>query len=136
MNGRLKVDGLKEAVSNPALCERIGAAWRLFLLLLLFENGVLCGQHQQIAEKLNANERTFRNWLKTLESAEVAERINHGKSIEVRLKEPFFGYSRLPDRNPPQTASNIQESPKLRLLRTIQAGAEEIGATIEVKIAV
>ena len=134
---RIKLEAVHEIVANNELCEGIGAAWRLFLRLLLLENGVICNKSQLIAEKMGTNEKTLRNWISTLEETQVAIKVNHGKSIEVKLCEPYLGYALLPD-VPPQSAATIvaepQDTPTLALMKTIRQASEAAGAKVEIRI--
>jgi transposase-like protein len=95
---------------------------------------MICGTQQQIAGKMSTNERTLRNWIKALEEAQVARKVNHGKSVEVRLCEPYFGYSTLPDEAPHPAVQQEQDSPKVAFLKTIQMNSEAVGAKVEIRI--
>jgi hypothetical protein len=133
---RIKLEAVHEIVANNELCEGIGAAWRLFLRLLLLENGVICNKSQLIAEKMGTNEKTLRNWIGTLVESKVAFKVNHGKSIEVKLCEPYLGYALLPDAlpQPAVVAAEPQDPPKLALLKTIQLASDAAGAKVQISI--
>lgn len=132
-DGITRAEALKRVLRDVAACDRIGSAWRLFLTLLL-DGGSICGSYRQIAERLGANERSVRNWIRAIEDAGVAKRVNHGKGIEIRLAEPYLGYSHLPDRTHAAGAELVNDSPRAHFLKTVQAGAEAVGAKVELRI--
>lgn len=128
---------IKQVLGDASVCERVGAAWRLFFRLLVAEEGKVIGTHDQIGEALGVSGNTARNWIGGLVAAGLAHRAASGRSVEVTLAEPYISMSRRPKAVQPATAvAAPADTPRMALLRTVADAAEKADTKIRVEMVI
>ncbi len=126
---------LTELMSNHALLDDIGSAWRLFFHLVFVEKGNMVGTYDEIGESLGENGRTMRNWVKQLEKPGIIQCQPKGRRIEIKLLEPHIFIARAAGHIPEVHAEvpAYFKNNKFQGLLKIYEGAELAGSGLELK---
>jgi len=98
---RTKSAALAEVILQPAMMRKIGAAWPLYLRLVLVEEGRMIGDYRGVGQILGTPPSTAQKWIAALVESGIAEKRNKGRGIEVVLREPHLAIARMPDHAAP-----------------------------------
>ena len=94
---RTKAAALAEVILQPAMLRKIGAAWPLYLRLVLVEEGRMIGDYRGVGQSLGTPPSTAQKWIAALVASGIAEKRNKGRGIEIVLREPHLAIARIPD---------------------------------------
>ncbi len=129
-----KADQLADLMRNPETLDHIGAAWFLYLRLILIEGGTITGTYDQIGRDMAISGKTIRNWVSNLEKAGVVQSQSKGHRITIKLLGDHMTIANSPNsiihvetKAPEVKPLNPLEMKALKFIQT----AEETGATLE-----
>jgi len=125
---------LTELMSNHALLDDIGSAWRLFFHLVFVEKGNLIGTHDEIAQLLSTNPKSLSNWTNTLVKHGIAKSQRKGKGIEITLGKEHMAIAEALVTEPKQSEPIQEEQdPELKRLIVLYKAAKETKTRIQLQ---
>lgn len=128
---------MAEVINEPAVLTEIGAAWLLYLRLVLVESGRVVGTYDEIGQPMGATGKTVRNWVNGLEKRGVVtcERLGHRVSVELLGR--HMTIAKAPDHIVKTIAAEtIPLSPRMMSAMKIMEVAESSGSPVEFKMVI
>ena len=127
---------LAALVSDPALLKEVGAAWFLYLRLVLVEDGKMIGTYEEIGLAIGVVGKTVRNWAAALETASIVKCEPKGHRVSLELVGKHLEAAKAPtlvQTGEAVAAAAAPMSPRVeRALKIIKAAVEGDGQ-IELK---
>lgn len=122
-------------MSQTEIFDKVGAAWPLFMRLILTKDGRLMGTHDDIAKQCgNISKDTVRAWVKRLTNVHIVEANTEGWQVTVKLTGVYMDVARAPESIqvssqvlPPERGDDVA-------LRMIREGTRELGGTMTITI--
>ena len=96
----------------------------------------MIGTHDQIGENLGVSGNTARNWISALAKSGLVTKSVRGKSVEIRLVDPYLFMARLPEAAKPEPVAQPVDDPRMALLRTITDAAAKADTKIKVEMVI
>lgn len=125
-------------MADERICSTVGAAWRLWIRLILVEGGSMAGTQEELGQKLGVSGRTVNSWTSILEKAGVVEKKVKNKRVEINLVGRHLEAATAPDTVAVGQAveTTAPESARLRALKKALEASEEGGSKLEVSMVI
>ena len=132
-----KSDLLAELVRDSATLGLIGAAWFLYLRLVLTESGSIVGNYEEIGQVMGTGGKTVRNWVKALESAGIVKSQAKGHQISLQLLGKHIAIAQAPNVVVQKTvAQDIPMSDRMKTAMALVEAAERAGSKIQCQLVI
>jgi len=135
--GGTRASALAELLGDPEIRKGIGAAWPLYMMLVLNQSGEVSGTRDEVGAMLGEDGRNVGNWVDRLEAAGIATVAKDRRRMEVSLTGRHMEVALLPEtvavvgekKDDRRELDERQE----RILRLVD-DARAVGKRIELKV--
>lgn len=133
-----RLEAVRDLVADATVCEAVGAAWRLWLRLLLIEGGSMTGTREELGQKLGVSGRNVGNWVTALQNNGIVKVCKTGRKMKVELADQHMSVALMPDIV--TVDGGAKARPELddhqRSVLRLMDDARAVGGKVEIRIAV
>jgi hypothetical protein len=132
-----RLDAVAALATDPQVCRQVGAAWPLWLHLLLRSEGRIEGTCEEIGIRLGVSGRTVRSWAGILSDAGIATGSTRGRRMGITLVGRHLDAAEAESAEAVVvSAPESPESPKLQALRKVAEAADQAGSPLEIRMVI